>query len=66
MNYQQKYKKNLNLLHRYADFLPFCTTVEQRIKLACEIARLQNQNEHIAQMGYLETLKDSNDYFITI
>lgn len=66
MNFQQKYKKNLGLLQRYADFLPFCTTVEQRIKLACEIARLQNQNDHIAKMVYIESLKDSNDYFITI
>lgn len=66
MNFQKKYRLNKDLIQRYADFLPFCTTVEQRIKLACEIARLQAQNEHIAQMEYVETLKDSNDYFITV
>lgn len=66
MNYQKKYRQNIDLLQRYADYLLYCESWEQRIKLSCEIARLQHQNETIEKMGYIETLKDINDYYITI
>lgn len=66
MNYQKKYRQNIDLLQRYADYLFYCESLEQRIKLSCEIARLQQQNETIEKMGYIETLQDINDYYITI
>lgn len=62
MNYQRKYKQNGDLLQRYADFLIYCTTLDQRIKLACEIARLQAQNEHIEKMEYAQTLQEIDSF----
>lgn len=57
MNFQKKYRQNRDLIQRYAEFLPFCTTLEQRIKLSCEIGKLQEHNDQISQMTLLQLLQ---------
>lgn len=57
MNFQKKYRQNKDLIQRYADFLPYCTTLEQRVNLSCEIGRLQLQNDQISQMTYNQLLQ---------
>lgn len=62
MTYRNKYNQNKRLLRLYVDFLPECTTYEDRLKLSTEIGRLNEQNKVIEKMGFAYTKKDISDY----
>ena len=61
MTYRQKLRENKRLLEGFVNFLPECTTYEQRLKLSSEIGRLNDQNKQIEQMEYQHTKKDISD-----
>lgn len=62
MTYQTKYNENKRLLGLYVNFLPECTTYDDRLKLSTEIGRLNEQNKAIEKMGFAYTKKDISDY----
>lgn len=66
MTYQQKYKENKKFLQLYVDFLPECTTYDERLKLSTEIGRLNEQNKQIEKMEFADTKKDISDYTIEV
>lgn len=66
MNYQKKYRQNNDLIRRYADYIPYCTTLEQRIKLSCEIAKLQQEIDLIEKMEYAQTLQKIDFFEIKV
>ena len=50
------------MLKLYIDFLPECTTYDDKLKLSTEIGRLNEQNKAIEKMGFAYTKKDISDY----
>lgn len=66
MNYQSKYNENSRLLRLFVDFLPECTTYDDKLKLSSEIGRLNGQNKLIEKMGFATTKTDISDYSLEI
>jgi hypothetical protein len=62
MNYQKKYRRNLKMLSLYAEYLPLCTTLEQRINLSCEISKLKSEIKIIEEMSYSDSLQEIDFY----
>lgn len=66
MTYAAKYRENKRLLEAFVQYLEYCTTYEQKLKLSIEIGRLNEQNQQIEKMEFAATKKDISDYSIEV
>ncbi|MDB4157950.1 hypothetical protein N9609_00515 [bacterium] len=63
MTYKQKYSENKKLIKLYDDFLmAISISLEDRLKLITEIARLHIQNKKIEEMPVGDFHSDTNGY----
>lgn len=67
MTWQKKYRENKRFIERYDTYLAEAElSIDSRLKLIAEIARLFNQNKQIEQMTVTQYHEDTRGYTIQL